>query len=310
MAKELYLYYGVSSFTAEELVSTLEEYMDEEVVIRMNTPGGDVFSGYAILNKIKEHGNVTIKIDGMAASMGAFMLPFAKRVEAYDNAKVMLHRADGYTGGDENLVKLLADMNKNLKSYLDKKVDSEKFESIAGYKLKDLFDAEDRKDLWLSAKEAKSIGLIHKVNKMTPEAELKFAALFEGQEGQRVKDQKPVKSNTMTKEELKAKHPELFASVVSEAQAEEKERVKAWMGYIDVDVAKVKAGIEGSAAPTISEQIELNRKAVAKASVQGLEDGSADDFEEDDAAGKGAQAAASPEVAKVEAEIKELLNKK
>ena len=110
MAKELYLYNPIYSYTAEDLMRSFEEFKDEEITLRVNTPGGSVFDGYGILAKMKEHGNVTIMLDGMAASMGAFMLPYAKKVIAYDLAKVMIHRADAYTGGDQTRIDNLADI--------------------------------------------------------------------------------------------------------------------------------------------------------------------------------------------------------
>ena len=179
--------------------------------------------------EIKEHGNVTVILDGMAASMGAFILPFAKKVVAYDMAQVMLHRADAYTGDDEGLKNMLAEVNKNLRTKIDKTVDSETFETVTGYTMDQLFDPESRLDVWLTAKQAKKIGLVDEVKPMTPEVAAQIAAHFKPV----AEEPKPQaqtstnsNSNTMTIQELKGKHPEIYNSIVAEAQQNEKDRVR------------------------------------------------------------------------------------
>ena len=53
MAKELYLYNPIYSFVAEEVIKELNASMDDNVTLRLNTPGGSVFAGWGIIAKMK-----------------------------------------------------------------------------------------------------------------------------------------------------------------------------------------------------------------------------------------------------------------
>tara|TARA_R110002126_G_scaffold53535_8_gene144562 strand:+ start:229 stop:1185 length:957 start_codon:yes stop_codon:yes gene_type:complete len=275
MAKELYLYNPIYSYTAEDLMRSFEEFKDEEITLRVNTPGGSVFDGYGILAKMKEHGNVTIMLDGMAASMGAFMLPYAKKVIAYDLAKVMIHRADAYTGGDQTRIDNLADINKTLRAKFETTIDSEKFLKVTGKTFDDVFNASERMDIWLTAKDAKKIGLVDEVRVMTPEVQATIAASMGGVAPVAIteKPKEKIIIKDMTKDEFKAKHPEAYASIVSEARENEQDRVEAWMSFQDTDKEAVEAGIASGIAPSLKEITALTRKAIAQAAVVTLEAG-------------------------------------
>lgn len=319
MPTELYLYTGIYSWTTERLLADLNESMDEEVTLRVNTPGGSVFDGYGILAKIKEHGNVTAVVDGMAASMGAYILPYAKKIVAYDMARIMIHRADAYTGNDEQQKKLLVDINKDLRAKIERAVDAKTFEKVTGYSFDDVFNPETRLDVWLNAKQAKKIGLVDEVRTMTPDVEaniqMNFAASLAPIDHNNPPVTPPVvakksnsnsKSNKMTKDELKASHPEVYNSIVAEAQEQEQDRVQAWLTYMDVDAKTVKEGIESKKAPSLSQQTELNRKAIANATVANLEKGNSPELPN---ASTAADDGKKPtEADAVEAEMNGLLN--
>jgi ATP-dependent protease ClpP protease subunit len=311
MAKELYLYNPIYSYTAEDLMTSMEEFKDEDITLRMNTPGGSVFDGYGMLSKMKEHGNVTIMLDGMAASMGAFMLPFAKRVIAYDLAKVMIHRADAYTGGDETRINNLKDINKTLRAKFEKRVNAEKFLEVTGKTLDDVFNGLERVDIWLTAKEAKKIGLIDEVRVMTPEIQGQIAASMGGSQEIIVQKVLPIINKNMTKEEFKAKHPEAYASIVGEAQENEQDRIEAWMSFIDTDKVAVEAGIASGKAPSLKEITTLTKKAIAIAAVATLEKGNPKDVGNADSTDVGASdeklTASEIEFNALEAELKGLI---
>src|ERR1700739_2140676 len=126
MAKELYLYSTIFDFTAEELISQMEENKDNDIVIRSCTPGGSVFAGWGIIAKMTEHPKaLKIKCDGMVASMGLYMLLFCDDVEAYDTTKFVLHRADMYVG-DPDDQEFLNSVNDKLQEKLSAKIDAAK----------------------------------------------------------------------------------------------------------------------------------------------------------------------------------------
>lgn len=279
MAKEIYLYNPIYSFVAEELMQEMNANMSEEIVLRLNTPGGSVFSGYGLCSKMTEHGNVTIKVDGYAASMGAFMLLFANKVECSDVSKIMLHRADGYAETDAQK-EFLASVNKDLRAKLEKKINADTFKEVTGVSFDEMFASDKRIDVWIDAKQAKKLGLVDKINKLDPKelkalssAMMNIAASFDNspKNEQVVTIQNPIK---MTIEKLKAENPEVFAQILALGVNAEKERVKTWMVFADVDAVAVKAGIDSGKEITASEQADFNRKAFSATALKSLEDNS------------------------------------
>jgi len=263
MAKELYLYSPIYSFTAEELISQLNDNLGNEVVIRSNSPGGSVFSGWGIIAKMKEHGNVTVKVDGIAASMAAFMLIFADKVEALDVSKIMIHRADMEVT-DEASKRFLKSVNDEMQAKLISKIDVEKFKTISGYSIDEVFAEDKRIDVWLTAKEAKTIGLVDKIVSLDPkEIKALTERFFNVAASATPEIVEPIKPIKMTIEKLKAEHPELFNSVIALGVSGEKDRVQAWLTFVDIDAEAVKAGIDTDNAPTLKEQAELNRKMMS-----------------------------------------------
>ncbi len=276
MEKELYLYSGIYNFVAKDLIQALNENPAEDVTLRINTPGGDVFAGWGIIAKMVERtGKTNIKVDGTAMSMGAMLLPFADHVEALDVTVIMLHRASMFIENEEDQ-KFLDNVNKDLRKKLESKIDDEKLKSIKGVGLKDLFENEKRIDLFLSAREAKQIGLINKINSVDP----KELAAFNSKFFSVAAEHKPEPINsTMTLEELKAKHPTVFAEVhnlgVTAGIAQEKERVEACLVFIEVDAAGVKEAIASGKALGPKQMAEFSLKVMAKGKTADAKDDSA-----------------------------------
>lgn len=60
--------------------------------VRINSPGGDVFEGYAIYARIAQHpGRVNMYIDGMAASIASFIAMAGDSIEMAANSEFMIH---------------------------------------------------------------------------------------------------------------------------------------------------------------------------------------------------------------------------
>jgi ATP-dependent protease ClpP protease subunit len=91
----------------------------KEVQLRIHSPGGNVFSGWAMYNFIqaqrKEGTKVSCYIDGVAASMATFIMLACDKVECATNAMLMCHQASGYAEGSaddfEQGAKLLKSIN-------------------------------------------------------------------------------------------------------------------------------------------------------------------------------------------------------
>jgi ATP-dependent Clp protease protease subunit len=289
MPKELYLYSGIYDFTAEALIASMAENEGEDITIRVNSGGGSVFAGWGIIAKMKEReGKTTVKLDGAAMSMAAFMLAFADKVEALDVSTIMLHRADMYVTTPEDQA-FLNDVNKKLRSKLEQKIDLSKLPAKKAITMDQLFDPENRVDLFLTAKEAKAIGLVDKINQIDAkemEAFKRLAAsagdFFTPQSN--IQTQKP--KIKMTIEQLKAEHPALFAEVLALGIAKEKDRVEACLAFIEVDAAGVKAAIESGKDLSQKQMADFALKAVSAGTLKAIEAGNANPVKTDETASK------------------------
>lgn len=65
-----------------------------DIVLRVNSPGGDVFDGVAIYNMLKAHkGNVRVEVLGIAASIASIIAMAGTERAIADNAMMMIHNS-------------------------------------------------------------------------------------------------------------------------------------------------------------------------------------------------------------------------
>ncbi len=94
----LYIYDEIGYFgqTAKGLAADLSELDTDELDVHVNSPGGDIFDGLAIYQALKDHrAKVTVKIDGLAASIASVIAMAGDRVVMAPKASMMVH--DGWT---------------------------------------------------------------------------------------------------------------------------------------------------------------------------------------------------------------------
>lgn len=73
----------------QELDSVAE---GEDIVVRINSGGGDVFHGFAIYNMLKQHdSHVTVRVDGIAASAASTIAMAGDRIEMSEASMLMIH---------------------------------------------------------------------------------------------------------------------------------------------------------------------------------------------------------------------------
>lgn len=275
------MYSPIFDFTAERVISEINEHMDEPVKLRLNTPGGSVFAAWGIIQKIKEHGDVQVVVDGAALSMGYAITLFSKNPECNDMTKFMVHKAAMYTENDDEK-RLLAQINSEIRKKFERKIDAETFEGVTKKSYDDVFSDDDtRDDVWIDAKQAKKIGLVAKVNKLDPEAQsdiYNIAASYFAPPKAAKKPKKDTITNhnknktVMDVSTLKAEHKDVFSKVTATAVENEQERVKAWLAHIEADQKKVIEGIKSGKEITQSEREELLIKAHRVGALKDLED--------------------------------------
>ena len=125
-----------------------------QIRVRMNTPGGSVFDGLAIYNALAVHpANITVHVDGLAASAGSFIAQAGDRVIMSRNAQMMIHDAAGLCMGNASDMAEMA-------ALLDKVSDNlaEIYHDRAGGTVAEWRDRM-RAETWYSAAEAVKAGL-------------------------------------------------------------------------------------------------------------------------------------------------------
>lgn len=97
---------------ASEVIAAINAAKDAKVLnIRINSPGGDVFEGRAIMEAIKRFDGKTVAhIDSLAASAATSIALSADEVVMSDGALFMIHNASGMVWGDKNDMRSTADL--------------------------------------------------------------------------------------------------------------------------------------------------------------------------------------------------------
>lgn len=150
---------GAWGITADRFVGDLRNIKADTIHIRLNTPGGEVFDATTIYNAIRDlSAAVVTHVDGLAASAGSVIAVAGDEVRMASNAYMMIHNAHGGVGGDSREMRkyaeLLDKMNNNIAdTYVTKAGKDREY-------WRGLMDAET----WMTAEEAKELGLIDKVD--------------------------------------------------------------------------------------------------------------------------------------------------
>jgi len=81
--------------TAKKVSAQLRAIGDRPVEVQINSPGGDMFEGFAIYNVLREHSQpITVKIMGMAASAASIIAMAGDAIEIGVSSFVMIHNCE------------------------------------------------------------------------------------------------------------------------------------------------------------------------------------------------------------------------
>ncbi|AYF01279.1 prophage Clp protease-like protein [Paracoccus yeei] len=98
--------YGI---TGRRVGALLRAAGEREVVVNINSPGGDVFEGLAIYNMLRGHtGDVTVRIVGLAASAASVIAMAGDRIEIARAGFLMIHNTWVMAVGDRNDLETVA----------------------------------------------------------------------------------------------------------------------------------------------------------------------------------------------------------
>ena len=87
-------YWTGEGVTAKRIAAALRSIGERDVVVNVNSPGGDMFEGLAIYNLLREHkGSVTVKVLGVAASAASIIAMAGDEVQIARAGFLMIHNA-------------------------------------------------------------------------------------------------------------------------------------------------------------------------------------------------------------------------
>jgi ATP-dependent Clp endopeptidase proteolytic subunit ClpP len=156
---EIYDEIGYFGITAADFTRDLSAVKAKTLNLRINSPGGSVFDGLTIYNRLREHpATVHVTVDGVAASIASVIAMAGDTIEMGRGSQMMIHNPSGLVMGQAGDMREMADL-------LDK---------LARDSIADVYAAKGGKDAahwlslmaaetWLSAREAVEAGLADSV---------------------------------------------------------------------------------------------------------------------------------------------------
>jgi len=96
--------------TSKRIAAALRAIGGKDVVVNINSPGGDFFEGIAIYNLLREHPHkVTVKVMGLAASAASVVAMAGDEVQISEVGFIMVHNAWAVAVGNRHDMRGAAD---------------------------------------------------------------------------------------------------------------------------------------------------------------------------------------------------------
>jgi len=90
-------------FTAKRMNAALRSIGAKDITVKINSPGGSVFEGFAIYNELRQHkAKVTVEVMGIAASAAAYIAMAGDDIRMGLGSFIMVHNAWGMVIGNRN----------------------------------------------------------------------------------------------------------------------------------------------------------------------------------------------------------------
>lgn len=156
--KWIYDWFEIEAVCPRDVDRQLKEANGDEVIVEVNSGGGDVFAGNEIFYLLNSYlGPVTVDIVGFAGSAATIICCGAKKVRAIPSALYMIHNVSSGAQGDYHAMdhqsKVLQTANKSI---------ANAYRLKTGLSEKELLSLMD-KESWMDAIEAKEKGFIDEI---------------------------------------------------------------------------------------------------------------------------------------------------
>ena len=149
---------GMYGISAKQFISDLKAIpANDKIVLKIHSPGGEVFDGNAIFNALQRRGNVEVQIEGLAASMATVISLAGMPVKMAENGFYMIHNPWGVAMGDAAELRDQAELLDKIRSNM-----------VGAYAAKSGQDPEQIQEwmdaeTWFTAAEALSAGFIDEI---------------------------------------------------------------------------------------------------------------------------------------------------
>ena len=148
---------AMANTVVAQLLFLESENPNADISLYINSPGGDVTAGWAIMDTMKYiKPNVSTIGMGLVASMASLLLAAGEKGKRFvlPNTEIMIHQPSSGTQGQ------VTDMEISLReTQRVKQVVIKQMAEFTGRKKKEVFDAMER-DNWMDAESAKRFGLV------------------------------------------------------------------------------------------------------------------------------------------------------
>lgn len=150
--------WGVSAKEFADALDALDSSV-KSINLHVNSPGGEVWEGIAILNQLRQHpATVTATVDGLAASAASFIAVGVDRTVMAANSQMMIHDALGICLGQAADMHAFGDLLDKVSNNI-----AAVYQSKAGGTL-DSWRAAMLGETWYDADEAVAIGLADRLD--------------------------------------------------------------------------------------------------------------------------------------------------
>ena len=149
---------GMYGISAKQFITDLKAIpATDRIVLKIHSPGGEVFDGNAIFNALQRRGNVEVQIEGLAASMATVISLAGMPVKMAENGFYMIHNPWGVAMGDAAELRDQAELLDKIRSNM-----------VGAYAAKSGQDPEQIQEwmdseTWFTAAEALSAGFIDEI---------------------------------------------------------------------------------------------------------------------------------------------------
>jgi len=157
----IYDWFGIDAVSPKKVqgfLDSIDPGNKEDIILEINSGGGSVFAASEIYALLKEHpNNVIAKVLGLAASAASFLMLGANSTLMTPTAQVMIHNASSMASGDYRDMDHTSSILKNTNLAI-----ANAYKLKTGKSHEELLSMMDN-ETWLTAQQAKQIGLIDEI---------------------------------------------------------------------------------------------------------------------------------------------------